>query len=361
MNIFSDGFFSLFWFIGAIAFLIIIHELGHFIVARLLNVEVEEFGLGLPPRVKTLFTAWGTKFTLNWIPLGGFVRPKGENDPTVEGGLAAAKPWVRISVLLAGPLMNFIAGAVIFTLIFAKLGEPIWDRVEIKEVSPNSPAAGAMLQVGDLVDKVNGEDITSTAQLTEIINANRGIEIEMLLERETGTHRAEMVPRIDPPEGQGATGITIGNPTQPISILSAFSLGVKTVFDQMGAIISLPGRLISGELAPEQGRLVGYKTMYDMFSNMRDLDTVERPAGMPEGLNTLNFIGIISVSIALLNLMPFPALDGGRILFVLPEIIIRKRIPSEYENALNLIGITFLLLVMIYVNLLDFINPVVLP
>ena len=90
-------------FIAGLAALIILHELGHFVVARLLKIPVEEFGTGFPPRLAKLFTAWGTDFTLNWIPLGGFVRPKGENDPNIPGGLAAASPWVRVAVWFAGP------------------------------------------------------------------------------------------------------------------------------------------------------------------------------------------------------------------------------------------------------------------
>ena len=101
---------------AALGALIIIHEFGHFIVSRLFKIEVEEFGIGFPPRMLTLFKAAGTKFTLNWIPLGGFVRPKGENDPEVPGGLAAASPWIRLAVLLAGPLSNLLG-------LFGKEGE----------------------------------------------------------------------------------------------------------------------------------------------------------------------------------------------------------------------------------------------
>ena len=111
-------------FILAIVALILVHEFGHFLASRLLGVEVEEFGLGFPPRLFTLFTAWGTKFTLNAIPLGGFVRPKGENDPTIPGGLAAASPWVRLVVLSAGSIMNLFLGVILSTIIVLRVGEP---------------------------------------------------------------------------------------------------------------------------------------------------------------------------------------------------------------------------------------------
>src|SRR5512135_20855 len=121
--------FQLFTFILGIAVLIFIHELGHFLAARLLGVEVEEFGIGFPPRAVKLFEHKGTVYSLNWIPLGGFVRPKGENDPDVPGGLAAASPWVRLGVLFAGPFMNLIAGVVLGVMLFYSMGDRIQDKV----------------------------------------------------------------------------------------------------------------------------------------------------------------------------------------------------------------------------------------
>ena len=105
-------------FVLGIAVLLVIHEFGHFLAARSMNVEVEEFGIGFPPRALKLFTYKGTMYSLNWLPLGGFVRPKGENDPTVPGGLAAASPWVRLGVLFAGPAMNLLVGVILAIILF---------------------------------------------------------------------------------------------------------------------------------------------------------------------------------------------------------------------------------------------------
>src|SRR5215510_16482804 len=116
---------SLLIFIFAFGGMVIIHEFGHFIAARISGIEVDEFGIGLPtPGALTLFTWKGTRFTLNWLPLGGFVRPKGENDPNIEGGLAAASPWKRLIVLFAGPLMNLLTAVLIYSLIFTRVGVP---------------------------------------------------------------------------------------------------------------------------------------------------------------------------------------------------------------------------------------------
>ena len=118
-------------FLGGLVFvlvfggMILVHELGHFTAARLLRIDVEEFGFGIPPRMLTLFTWKGTKFTLNWIPLGGFNRFKGEDDPTLRGGLAAASPWKRIIVLLAGAAMNLLTALVAYSFLFSQIGIPI--------------------------------------------------------------------------------------------------------------------------------------------------------------------------------------------------------------------------------------------
>src|SRR6187431_38327 len=134
------------WLVFILAFggMVLIHEFGHFIAARLCNIEVEEFGIGLPtPGAITLFTCQGTRFTLNWLPLGGFVRPKGENDPNIPGGLASASPWKRLIVLFAGPVMNLLAAVLIYSIIFSRVGVPDTSRILVSSVSSNSPAAQA--------------------------------------------------------------------------------------------------------------------------------------------------------------------------------------------------------------------------
>src|SRR5512138_1243100 len=136
----SVSILSLAIFVAVFGGVVFIHEFGHYVVARLLKVEVEEFGFGLPPRIVKLFRWKGTDFTLNWLPIGGFVRPKGENDPKIKGGLAAASPWTRLAVLTAGPLMNLVLGVVVFSLLFFNMGIPDYHQVQIGQVLPGSPA-----------------------------------------------------------------------------------------------------------------------------------------------------------------------------------------------------------------------------
>jgi regulator of sigma E protease len=330
-------------FILGFAVLILLHELGHFLAARLFKIEVEEFGIGFPPRMVKLFEHGGTEFTLNWIPLGGFVRPKGENDPSVPGGLAAANPWARLVVLFAGPLMNILVGIILAIYLFYRIGDPITSQVIIRQVDPGSPAAEAGLMPDDQIIAVNGEDIGSSEELIEFIGMSLGKEtnISYLRGEEEGT--VTLIPRENPPANQGAIGIHMTNPTRPVSLGTAAVRGTSVVFENVRGILTLPFRLLSGNAQPGEGRLVGYKGMFDIYNN------IQAPS---------YFFMAISISLGVLNLFPIPALDGGRILLTLPEILLRRRIPPQYENMIHLVGFTLLLLLIIYINIQDFLNPI---
>jgi regulator of sigma E protease len=347
---------SIVLFVLALASLIIVHELGHFIAAKLCKVKVEEFGIGFPPRLARLFRLGETEFTLNWIPLGGFVRPTGENDPAVPGGLAAASPWARLFVLISGPVMNLLAALVLLSIIFLQLGRPDLTKVEIMDVSPNSPAAQAGLQAGDIVIRVDEEAVNSSGELRDLIYAHLGQTIVIIYQRNGTESTTSLVPRNPPPE-DGAIGIAMGNPSLPINPAEAVWYAGAAIKDQASALISLPGQLLRGEASGDQGRLVGYKGMYDIYTQVREADNAP-DSTLPPGVNTLSFFASISVSLGLLNLLPVPALDGGRILFTLPEILFRKRIPAAYENAVNFIGFGLLLLLIVYINLQDFLHPI---
>lgn len=345
-------------FIGAIVLLIIIHEFGHFVAAKLFGVEVEEFGLGFPPRAVKLFTLGGTIYSLNWIPLGGFVRPKGENDPNVPGGLASASPWVRIVVFAAGPLANFLAAILLFAFIFTRIGAPDTSQILIVEVEANSPAALAGLVPGDVIVALNDQPITSPEVLRQAVADNLGKETRVTYLRDGQRRQTTLTPRENPPEGEGAMGIVYSHPAVSVGPVQAVGLGARALYEQVLQILALPAQIIQNTVAPEQARLVGYKGMFDLYQNFREADMEAAAAEDPvAGLNTLFFFASISISLGLLNLFPIPALDGGRILFVLPELIFRKRIPHHAENLINLISFAMLILLILYINIQDFVNP----
>jgi regulator of sigma E protease len=360
---------SLLIFLAVFAGVVFIHEFGHFVIARLLKVEVEEFGFGLPPRLTRLFQWKGTDFTLNWLPVGGFVRPKGENDPNVPGGLAAASPWTRLAVLFAGPTMNLLLGVAVFSLLFFQMGVPDYTKVQIGDVLPGSPAALAGIQVDDIVLTADGTPIHDSTQLHDIIYANLDKSVELTLRRGAQTVALTAVPSSTRPQGQGALGISMGPAlVRTGSAIQSLQYGSIAVYAQARLLILLPAQLVRGQLSPEESRFVGLKGIYDLFGQAvsRDVQSREAPPATSSGATpqaptffTLQLIGILTISLGILNLFPFPALDGGRIIFVLPELILRRRVPPEWENRINAVGMALLLALMVYVNVMDFVNPVV--
>jgi len=370
------------WIIFIVAFggMIIIHELGHFLAARLVKVEVEEFGIGLPtPGAITLFTWQGTRFTLNWLPLGGFVRPKGENDPNIEGGLAAAAPWKRFIVLIAGPLMNLITAVILFSLIISQMGGiPVISdtsseatSVLITEVVPNSPADQGGVQVGDILISVAGQPFNNQDALDVIIIENVGQPVNFTFDRNGTEIDLTVVPRMNEEAGRPMIGIGYrsAGSFMPITTFSEnIKYSVLVTGQQIEALIKLPIRLIQGSIPAEQGRLVGLKGIFDIMgqSVSNDLEVARTNATTPtsaaspfsQPVDTLFILASLSISLGIFNLFPFPALDGGRIIFLLPELLFRRRVPHEFENLVHGLGMMFLLAVMIYVNVKDFIDPI---
>lgn len=342
----TNLFLQIVTFIVGIGVLIVVHELGHWMASRAFKIEVEEFGVGFPPRLFRLFRAWGTDFTFNAIPLGGFVRPKGENDPTVEGGLAAASPWARIVVLFSGPAMNLLVAVLLGAILFYNLGRPVTNKVLIDTVVDNTPAQQAGLQKGDLIVEVNGQQIDGQEKFRQLIADNLEVPITLVVARGDERITTNLTPRKNPPEGQGAIGIIMTNPSEPITVSQALVEGANATYQNIVGILALPIRLIQGEASPEEGRVVGY---YGMFTIYRQL------------FNPLLFFMTISISLGVINLFPIPPMDGARILFTLPEIIFRRRVPPRYETAISLVGFALLLGLLIYVNIMDFTNPIQLP
>ena len=357
-------------FVGVFAGVVLIHEFGHFVVARLLKVDVEEFGIGLPPRALTLFRWKGTDFTLNWLPLGGFVRPKGENDPAVEGGLAASSPWVRLGVLFAGSAMNLLAGVLVNSILFMQVGIPDFSSVMLYSVSENSPAEQAGLLADDHILAINGEEIANDDQFRGLIQSNLDQPIQIMVLRGDETVELTATPLSSRSPEEGALGILPGPPmVPPKSFFHTIPYGTMYTATQIRQIVSLPVMILRNQVSPEEGRFIGLKGIYDLFGQAvsRDVESREATAETPTAAEplpieptnfTLQIIASLTLTLGVFNLLPFPALDGGRILFVIPELIIRRRVPPQFENLVHAVGFTLLILLMIYINAMDFINPV---
>lgn len=366
-----SGFVTLVIFILALGGMIFVHELGHFIAARWAGIEVEEFGLGLPSyKLATLFTWQGTAFTLHALPLGGFVRPKGENDPSIPGGLASASPWKRLVVLFAGPFMNLITAVIVFSLLIAMEGIPVRGSVKIDSVSENSPALAAGLERGDILLAINGERVTDIQPAIEIIQKNLDKSVELFVDRKGEEITITATPLSSRKREEGALGVALSYPSRPATIAEIAGGGLSITALQAATIVYLPIALIRGVIAPEDARFIGFKGIFDMFdmaveedvSSRQEVTTARAGSGAPRPTNwTLNLIGVLSISLGVMNLFPIPALDGGRILFTLPELIFRKRIPAAWENRVNGVAILLLIALLLFVNVMDFVNPVQIP
>ena len=365
-----SGFVTLIIFMLALGGMIFVHELGHFIAARWAGIQVEEFGFGLPSKkLVTLFTWQGTEFTIHALPLGGFVRPKGENDPNVPGGLASANPWKRLVVLFAGPLMNLLTAIVVFSFLISFEGVPVRGTIKIESVSGNSPAQQAGIQAGDILHSIDGQDVTEISSAIAIIKSNLDQPVELLVERNGEQITITATPLSTRKASEGALGVSLGYPTRPATFIESVSGGALVTGLQAATIVYLPVALIQGVIAPEDARFIGFKGIFDMFDVAVEEDVTSRqevaaaPAGAaPQPTNwTLNLIGVLSISLGVMNLLPIPALDGGRIFFTLPEILFRKRIPPQWENMVNGIAMLMLIGLMLFVNIMDFVDPAKIP
>jgi regulator of sigma E protease len=353
-------------FVVVFAGIIFLHELGHFFAAKLLGIDVVEFGFGFPPRIVKLFTWKGTEFTLNWIPLGGFNKLKGEDDPNVTGGLAAANPWRRIPVLLAGPLMNLLTAVVVYTFFFSQIGIPNYHKVEVGAVAVGSPAETIGIKTGDIILTAGGEEVDGTSKLIAITNSSLDKPLQIKIQRGDQTLDFTVTPRSNPPAGEGPMGVSIGNPLNPPRTwFSTIPISFQSVGANIQELLSLPGRIIAGTVSPQEAQIGGPRSIWNLFqqSVSRDVTSREQPssggqaAPMPTNYTLLIIISL-TVTVAVANLLPIPALDGWHIFMSITELVIRRRIPAKYQAAINGIGFIVLISLLGFFYIKDFINPI---
>ncbi len=355
--------------------LVFVHELGHFLAARLFKVHVEEFAIGFPPRlvgfVRNKDNRWRvffgnnapkseelggprTLYSINALPIGGFVRPRGEDDPTATDGLASASKTARIVILAAGSTFNLVFAFLVFVLAFRVNST----AVAVATVVADTPAARAGLQVGDFIVKAGETQVNYTSDLQEHVRAHLGEPILFTIIRDGQELQLTITPRTlsETPEGQGPLGIAL-NRELPIgpgySWPEAIGRAGAEIYYQFRQVVMLPARLIQGQIPAEVARPVGPVGIFQV---------TEAVVGISQELNTwfplVQFIGLISVALGLTNLLPLPALDGGRIIFVLIEAIRGKRVDPAREGLVHLIGMVMLLTFMVIITYQDIVNPI---
>jgi len=334
-------------FVIILGFLIFIHELGHLLTAKMKGVKVQEFGLGFPPRIFG-FRRGETEYSLNFIPLGGFCKMLGEDDPSEPRSLASKGAGTRLLVLSAGSLMMFLFPIVLFTIIYMVPHDVVVgaEGVHVRQVVIDAPAYAAGMKPGDEILSIDGEEIETFEDLRVIVGARLGSEIAMLVERDLEEIVVRMTPREEPPPGQGALGVNLGWArviTERRSYLpwDAIYLGARRSFD---IVIRLKDGIVSsiaGEIpfAPVGIIGIGHLTT-----------EIAREGMMP----LLTLAAFLSINLGIVNLLPIPALDGGRIIFVLLEVLRRgKRVSSKIENIVHLVGFALLMALILIISYHD--------
>jgi regulator of sigma E protease len=349
-------------FLIVLSVLVLVHEFGHFIVAKRAGMKVEEFGLGFPPRI------WGIKkgetvYSINWIPFGGFVKIFGEGDEGRDSprSFSSARAGIRAGVSAAGVVMNFLLAVLLLSvgnavglrvgLIDEAQAEKAKDiKVQIIQVAPSSPAEKAGLMALDEIVgfRIKGKEVMvrSVKEVQDVVNQNLGQELTIILREGREEKERVLTPRLNPPAGEGALGISL-----------AATGVIKYPWYQ--AI----GRGLSDSVFVLEHTAVGYATILkNLFTTGKSGAELSGPVGIAVltgqaarlGFTYLiQFVALISINLVILNIIPFPALDGGRLLFIGIEKLKGSPISRRIENSVNTAGLALLLLLMVYITVKD--------
>lgn len=368
--------FTILIFIILLGLLVFVHELGHFLTARRNGIKADEFGFGFPPRligvVKDDATGrfkivWGnrevksphTVYSFNWLPLGGFVKIKGEDgqnhDPDSFGGKSA---WIRVKVLGAGVAMNMLFAWLLISVVFTLgLPQPIEPseralypdaKIQILSVQRGTPAETMGLSLGDEILTIAGKPMESLKDVSDTIAAHRGQTLEMTISR-FGTEMAlSGMPRTEYPATEGSLGISFSE-TAVISYpwYESFYRGAIATYAITIAILAAFGNIIASLFGAGTGAPVdvtGPVGIVYLTKQMSDLGIAY----------LLQFAALLSINLAIINILPIPALDGGRILFILIEKLKGSPVSRQAEGLIHQIGFMLLLLLMLFITIRDF-------
>jgi len=330
--------------------LVLVHELGHFLTARAFGVGVEEFGIGFPPRL------WSKKkgettYSINAFPLGGFVKLAGEEDPKVERSLAGKSRGVRALVLSAGALMNLILPVILITIAFMIPHTVVNEPLIVSSVDAGSPAALGGFQSGDIILDINNHPVESTSEVQRYVEINLGKSVLFTVKHTDGTIAdITVVPRWNPPSGEGAVGIrydseailsqrVISKESEPF--WRAIPLGIKECYE---TFVLYKNGIISMIIGTTPVVLLGPVGVAQITGEV-----------VQAGISPLlEFAAMFSFSIGIFNLFPLPALDGGRIAFVVLEWLRRgKRVSAKTEGLVHMIGFALLMVLIVFVTYKD--------
>ena len=314
---------------------VMLHEFGHFSIAKLSGIKVNEFSIGMGPKIYQKQKS-ETFYSLRALPVGGYVAMEGEeensHDPRAFNNVSIVK---RMAVVLAGAFMNFVLAFIAFTLIFSIVG---YGSSEIEKVISNSPADKAGIQSGDLIIKINENMVKDIYDINSIISKNQKEEMDFQINREGNILNVKIKPEYSVENQMYLIGITS---KLDHSILKSISLGANRTLEMSKLILKSIKMMFSGSFKMEY--LSGPVGVVQLIGS-------ESSKGF---INFLQILGLISVNLGVFNLLPIPALDGGKFLFLLIEALRGKPIDEKIEQGLSLIGISLLFSLMIYVTIFN--------
>lgn len=341
-------------------------------MARRAGIKVEEFGIGLPPRAKTFFKdKKGTIYTFNWVPFGGFVRMYGEDssDPKVikdKKSFASKSIGQRTSVIVAGVLMNFILAWALISIGFTFGMKPFLVTQEdlqqgieagivetekvlyVHEIVPDSPLAGTDLQVGDLISAINEQVVPEADQLSDILQPNEIVRLSVLRGEDEGVLDIMT-------DSEGKLGFVISTEQMILDVKDIrypFYLAPAYAVKEVGRLSVLTVQMLG-------------KVIVSIVAKLTVPEEVAGPVGIArmthyfvkQGLMALvQFTALISISLGVINIMPFPALDGGRFLFVIYEFVTRRRANAKMESVIHTVGFALLMMLILAITWHDILN-----
>ena len=337
--------------LAVLSVLVLVHELGHFITAKASGVWVEEFGIGFPPRIFGIRRG-DTIYSLNWIPFGGFNKISGEVDPKAPRSLASKGYGTRLLVLSGGVLMNLLLPFVLLSVAYMIPHNVVTGQVTVEEVASGSPAEMAGIRPGDVLLSVDGKPLNSTGDLARHVQLNLGSEITISLRHvDDAVEEVSLVPRWQPPQGQGPIG-TLSRTENP-AISSQHYPFWQAI--PMGAVSCIE------VLVLYKNGIIGMITGTVPVIMTGPVGIVQITGEMAQaGISpVLELAAFISIAIAITQLLPFPALDGGRIIFVFLEMVRRgKRVSPKIEGRIHTLGFIMLLAVLVAITYQDILRIV---
>lgn len=325
-------------FIFVFSLIVFFHELGHFLMGKLNDVHVKRFALGMGPKIVG-YQGGETEYSIRAFPIGGFCDFEGESEPSEDPrSLMSKGPWQRFAIFFAGPFMNFVLAIVLLTIVMFTLGAP---TNAVGFMDENMPAYQAGLMENDTIISIDGVETPTWNDVVENINSSGGSTQSFEIVRDGQEVFVKITPAFQEEQGRYMIGI---GPAYKKSLTFSIKAGFQETVNMTTSIFKFLGSLFKGETT--EGSVVGPVGMVGIVSDAADMGF----------LNLLYIAAYISINLGIVNLLPFPALDGGRIVFVIIELIKGSPLNTEKENSFHVAGFLILMGLMVFMLFRDFMN-----